>query len=244
MNTGLCPWILGLCAALIVGLAKTGIPGVGILAAPLMVMVFPAKQSVGALLPMLILADVFAVVYYRQHTQWRRLIELFPSVIIGMVAGACVLANLDSTQLKPLLGGLILVLLLVELARRQFGWTDFPHQRWFVIMIGSLAGFATTVGNVAGPIMNIYLISKGLKKEHFMGTIAWYYFIINCTKVPIYLSLGMINSETLQFDSMVIPLIVIGALAGRWVFRKTSPALFNSIVLILAAVAAIRLLFW
>jgi len=244
MNTGLLPWILGLCAALIVGLAKTGIPGVGILAAPLMVMVFPAKQSVGALLPMLILADVFAVVYYRQHTQWRRLIELFPSVIIGMVAGTCVLANLDSTQLKPLLGGLILVLLLVELARRQFGWTDFPHQRWFVIMIGSLAGFATTVGNVAGPIMNIYLISKGLKKEHFMGTIAWYYFIINCTKVPIYLSLGMINSETLQFDSMVIPLIVIGALSGRWIFRKTSPALFNSIVLILAAVAAIRLLFW
>ena len=243
MNTGLLPWILGLCAALIVGLTKTGIPGMGILAAPLMVSVFPAKQSVGALLPMLIAADVFAVVYYSKHTQWRRLIELFPSVIAGMIVGACVLARLNSAQLKPLLGALILILLLVEVTRRKFDWTDVPHQRWFTIVIGALAGFATTVGNVAGPIMNIYLISKGLKKEHFMGTIAWYYFIINCTKVPIYLFLGMISSETLQFDLKVIPLIVVGALAGRWVLGKISQDLFKSLVLILAAFAAICLLF-
>lgn len=244
MYSGPWLWILGGCAALIVGLSKTGVPGIGTLAAAIMVTVFPAKQSVGALLPMLIAGDIFALLYYRQHAQWKRLIELFPSVVGGMILGAVVLARLDSHQLKPLLGILILVLLLIELLRERFGWANVPHQLWFVILMGSLAGFATTVGNVAGPIMNIYLISKGLRKEQFMGTIAWYYFIVNCSKMPLYLYLDMIDSGTLRFDLMMVPGVVIGAVAGRWMLGRMGVGLFKSVVLILAAVVAGRLLFW
>lgn len=243
MNNGILPWVLGVCAALIVGLAKTGVPGIGAMAAALMVTVFPAKESVGALLPMLIVGDIFALIYYRRQVQWKRLLELFPSVVAGMVLGAFVLARLANHQLKPILGGLILVLLLLELLRRQFGWTNMPRRPWFVIVMGALAGFATTVGNVSGPIMNIYLISRGLRKERFMGTVAWYYFIVNCSKVPLYLYLGMINHGTLRFDLMMVPGIIAGALVGRWVLGRMGADLFKSMVLILSALAAAWLLF-
>ncbi len=244
MNSGVLPWVLACVAALVVGLSKTGVPGVGILAAVIMVSVFPAKQSVGALLPMLVAGDVLAIAYYRRHADWRRVLELLPSVVAGMAAGALVLDRLDSQQLKPFLGALILLLLILELLRRRMGWTKVPHNVWFVIVMGALAGFTTTVGNVGGPVMNIYLISKGLSKERFMGTIAWYFFIINCSKVPVFYFLGMIDNQTLSFDLVMIPGIIIGAVAGRYILAWIRADLFKLLVLVLAAAAALRLLLW
>lgn len=235
--------MLGIAVGLIVGLAKTGLPGCGILAVPLMAMVFPAKESVGALLPLLIVGDICAVSFYHSHAQWKKLFELFPCVLGGIALGAFVLWKIDNTQLKPVLGLLILGLLGLEICRRRFGWVNFPHQLWFVIVMGSLAGFATTLGNVAGPIMNIYFISKGFQKSEFMGTSAWYFLIFNCVKVPIYGGLGMINQTTLMFDLCLVPAVLIGAFAGRSLLRVVPQRAFNFLVLLLAALAAVRLLF-
>jgi len=233
--------LLGCIAALLVGLTKTGVPGLGILIVPLMAMLFPAKQSVGALLLMLIVGDMFAVTYYRRHTQWNKLWGLFPAVMAGIAAGGFTLSRLDSATLKPMLGWLVLGMLALELARKRFGWTEVPHRWWFVVAAGFLAGFTTTVGNLAGPIMSIYLISKGLPKHQFMGTAAAFFCIVNLCKVPVFASLGMITGDTLRFDLMAIPVIVIGAIAGKRILPLIPQKVFNSAVLILAAVAAIRL---
>jgi hypothetical protein len=243
MNPSAFSWVLAACSALLVGVSKTGVPGLGILMVPLMAMVFPAKLSVGALLPMLLTGDVFAVAYYRQHAQWRRLLELFPCVLVGIGIGTFVLSRTDSAQLKPFLGYFVLALLALELARKRFGWTTVPNQWWFVVLMGSLAGFATTVGNLAGPVMNIYLVSRGLLKNQFMGTTAWYFLIINACKVPIFWKLDMITADTLHFDLVMVPMIVLGALAGKWALPKIPQIFFNSIVLLLAAIAAFILIF-
>ncbi len=242
MNDGVTPWLLGIAAGLIAGLAKTGLPGCGILAVPLVAMVFPAKLSVGALLPLLIVGDICAVTFYHRHAQWKKLIELFPCVLGGIALGALVLWKIDSAQLKPLLGGLILVLLGLEIVRQRFKWSDYPHRTWFVVLMGSLAGFATTLGNVAGPIMNIYFISRGFKKDAFMGTAAWYFLIFNCVKIPVYVGLGMMTLGTLKFDLFIIPAVLVGAFVGRLLLGVFPQRFFNVFVFSLAAIAALRLL--
>ena len=234
--------LLGFCGAALVGLTKTGVPGLGILVVPLMARVFPAKLSVGALLPMLICGDVFGVAYYRRHAQWNKLWGLFPCLIVGLAGGTLVLSKIDSAQLRPLLGCTVLGLVSLELLRRRFNWQNIPNQWWFVVFIGTLAGFVTTVGNAAGSIMGIYLLSKGLPKRQFMGTRAWYFLIVNCIKVPIFWRLGMITAETLRFDLYMAPMIAISALAGKMVLHKIPQGFFNWLVLSLAAVAALHLI--
>ena len=49
-------WALAVAAAFCVGMSKTGLGGLGIVSVSLFAMIFPAKESTGALLP---LADAF-----------------------------------------------------------------------------------------------------------------------------------------------------------------------------------------
>jgi uncharacterized membrane protein YfcA len=75
-----------------------------------------------------------------------------------------------------------------------------------------------------------------------MGTVAWYYLIFNCVKIPVYGGLGMITQATLKFDLFMLPAVLAGAFAGRMLLGVIPQKVFNGAVLILAALAALKLL--
>lgn len=244
MECTLNSWLFAGAAAILVGLSKTGMPGVAIPAIWLMVEAFEgdAKLSVGAILPMLLVADVFAVAYYRRHAQWDRLWRLFPYVLLGMAPALLILRQTSGEGLRPLLGGLILALLALEVGRKWFGWEHMPAAWWFVVATGALAGFGTALGNAAGPVMSIYLIATGLPKQQFMGTAAWFFLIVNAAKVLPFWSLGMITPTTLAFDLRLAPVVVVGSVLGILLLPVIPQRFFNILVLVLAGIAGVRLL--
>jgi uncharacterized membrane protein YfcA len=243
MEITLTSWILGLVAAFLVGFSKTALPGLVILIVPMLAAVFPVKLSVGALLPMLLLGDMFAIVRYRQYTQWRKLLRLLPFVFIGMIPARFLLASIPDEPFKLVLGILVLLLILVEFARRRYNWERMPRSLVFTATMGILAGFATTIGNVGGPIMSVYLLSMGMGKHEFIGTGAWFYLIVNVTKIPIFAQLGMITAETLRFDFISAPLIIIGALLGIIALPKIPQNVFAGLIFVLATIAALGLIY-
>jgi uncharacterized membrane protein YfcA len=226
------------------GLSKTGLPGVSIPAIALMAAAFSdnAEASVGALLPVLLVSDVFAVAYYRRHAQWNRLLALLPCVVLGMIPGYMVLHYFEGNELRPILGMLILSLFVLEVARRTFGWNHIPQHRLFVVVLGILAGFATMVGHAAGPVMALYLVACGLDKEQFIGTCAWFFFILNLTKVIPYWTQGLLSPEILGTSLWVSCVAVCGALLGIRLLPKIPQVIFNRLVIALTGLAGIWLL--
>ena len=79
-------WVVVALCAVMVGITKTGIPGLGILVVPLMAGVLPARSSVGVLLGILILADLFAAGYHRRNAKWFHVLRLLPAAFAGIVA--------------------------------------------------------------------------------------------------------------------------------------------------------------
>jgi uncharacterized membrane protein YfcA len=242
MHEGWQFWTIGAIAAMLVGIAKTGVPGMGVLVVPVIAMIFPARTSVGALLPMLLAGDMAAVLFFRRHANWPLLWRLFPWTFAGIAAAAILLKFISDGVLKPLLGVIVLVLLALEIARKKSAWLSRPHQKGFTEIAGVLTGFATTVGNVAGPIANVFLIGKGFAKKEFMGTVAWYFLIINASKVPIFWANRMITAETLRFNLILLPALAIGGVTGRIILHRVSDRVFQMLILILSAAAAIKLL--
>jgi len=250
---GISSYLLGWTSATLVGLSKTGLPGVSMPAILLMTEAFSddAKLAVGAILPVLLVGDVFAVSWYRHHAQWGQLWRLFPYVAVGMVPGVVVLRMAQANQLRPVIGATILVLLVLELARRRMDLEHVPHQWWFCAMMGLLAGFATIIAHAAFPVMSIYLISQGMVKREFIGTAAWFFLILNLSKLPIYWFVGgMFSSEAAQytlidvvrFDLIVAPVTILGGLLGIAVLRLISQRVFDTLALTFAGIAAVRLI--
>ena len=239
--------VVGLCA-FVVGASKTGIPGAGILVVPLMAMVFPdeeTKKSVGVLLGILILGDLFAAAYHRRNAQWGHVLRLLPATVAGIVAGWRAMRYVTNEQLEPIIGGIVLVMLGLNYWRTHRLGQDapVPTQWWFAAMLGFAAGVTTMMANAAGPVMIIYLLAMRLPKFHFVGTSAWFFFIVNWTKVPFHANLDTMTLATVKLDLLMLPLIAAGAVAGIFFLKRIPQRAFNSVVQILAAAAAVKLLF-
>jgi uncharacterized protein len=245
-------WVLGAGCAFLVGVAKTGVPGLGILVVPTMVYVVgSAWLAPGALLPLLCVADAFAVWYYRRHADVWALLELLPWVVVGMIGGWYVLRVVSEQGsdgerwLRTMVGAIVLVMVAAHLARKRSGNDAAVARHWGrAALYGIIAGFATTVANAAGPVMNLYLLSMALPKDQFMGTGAWYFLIINLAKIPIYATYDdpMITHATLVFDACLVPAVIVGALCGRTLYAHVPQKAFEWSVFALAAVGALSLL--
>ena len=185
-------WLLAGGCALLAGMAKTGVPGLGILVVPLMLLAVPEpKLSTGTTLGILCVADLFAVIYYRRHAHWDRLLKLSPWVAIGLALGMAGVWAVDAWRIDQvwftrLIGLIVLAMIALHVARRFTAAENVPRSWWIAALFGVIAGFATTVANAAGPVMNLYLLSMALPKEEFMGTGAWFFCIINLVKVPLF----------------------------------------------------------
>jgi len=230
---------------MLVGFSKAGVSSMGILVVTIFMVIFPARDSVGILLPLLIVGDIFAVVYYRRHVGWKYLISLIPWVLVGIIGGYFVLEFISSEQLKPLIGVLVLLLIILHIGREKLGkkFVDLlPESKIFTYLMGILAGFTTMIGNAAGGVMAIYLLVKGLPKTEFVGTGAWFFLTVNLIKVPLYISLGIITTDSVVFNLKLIPFILIGALLGVKVLKWMPQKMFQIVVLLFAAIGAIRLI--
>ncbi len=112
-------WLLMAVGACLIGLAKAGLPGLGILAIPLFASVVPAKESTGLILPILVIGDIIGVALFRQHAQWKFLWKLFPWTMAGVLVGWQALGWLDNAQIRPLIGGIVLIMLALNLWRQR-----------------------------------------------------------------------------------------------------------------------------
>lgn len=244
MNLEPWQWALAALGALAIGLAKTGINGLGMLAVVIFANVLPARQASGVVLPMLVMADLVAVASYRQHTRWNHLWKLIPSTVAGIVAGYFALGRIDDRQARVLVGVIILAMLALHLWRRWRVKGDEPeHAAWFAPTIGVLAGFTTLVANAAGPLMAIYLLAMRLPKMEYMGTGAMFFMLMNLFKVPFMANLGLVNGPSLLLNVWLAPVVLTGALLGKKLLLRIDQKLFEQLALALAGLAGVRLLF-
>ncbi len=237
-------WVVIVIGSFSIGLGKTGIPGINLFFVPVMAQLLPPKISTGVMLPMLIVADSFAILYYRQHADWRYLVRLLPAAVVGLLIGYAGLSLVSDSALRPVIGGIVLLMLAIQAWRdfRHGGLVAVPHGPWFSIIMGLVAGITTMMANAAGPVMAIYLLTMRLPKERYMGTGAWYFFIVNLIKVPLSASLGLITWETLRFNALLVPAIVLGALLGVRLLDVLPQKAFRVVVQVVAAASAISLI--
>jgi hypothetical protein len=236
-------WLWGGFFALCIGMAKTGLGGAGMLVVPIMAQIFGARSSTGLVLLLLIMADFFGVGYYHRHADFRQIIRLAPATIVGVLLAIWVGDRINEAQFQFLLAGVILVGIVLMVINFQKS-NLIPQNTSIALLAGLAGGFTTMIGNAAGPVMTIYLLSMGFKKNEFIGTAAWFFLLVNLFKVPFHIWIWeTISVDTLLFDLTLFPLIMLGAFFGVWVVRRIPERPYRIFLLVSIALASLKLLF-
>jgi uncharacterized protein len=254
MSPDLAWWAVAGLACVLIGVSKTGIPGVGMLFVVIFAELLPAREASGFALPLLLAADLVAVRAYWRHTEWRHLARVFPWTALGIVLGAAALGQIDDGQARRLVGAIIVVLTVLQVLRRirlerakKAAGAD-PRAAeepapgpWFAPVIGILAGFTTLVANAAGPLMALYLLTLRLPKMAFIGTTAVFFLCNNIFKLPFMAGLGFVTPDSLVLNAWLLPAVLLGAGLGRWILPRISQLWFERIALGLSFLAGLRL---
>lgn len=143
-------WVFIFLAALTLGFGKAGIKGLGVIIVTLMALVFGSKASTGVLIPLMILADIFAVIYYHRHTQWKYLGKLLPTMIVGVLLGVWFGNKISENLFRQIMAVLILISVAIMIWMERKKTTGIPKHYLFSGGTGLLAGFTSMIGNLAG----------------------------------------------------------------------------------------------
>lgn len=227
-----------------VGMSKVGVPGVSLIVIPTLAFIFGGKPSTGVLLPMLMMADIFGVTYYHRHAEWKNLIKLLPWAFAGLLIGLWVGDIVNEIWFKNIIALLVFLSLGLMIRKKNSGSIPaYAVSWWYAPFMGVLGGFATMMGNVAGPVFAIYLLAMDLPKSRFIGTTAWFFLIVNFIKFPLQLFVWHnITSETLLLNLTALPAIAAGAFTGIWLVKKIPEQTYRTFVIVVTAVSAFLLL--
>ncbi|MDA2977535.1 MAG: sulfite exporter TauE/SafE family protein [Actinomycetota bacterium] len=249
LELGVAGFLIAAFAVFVIGLAKSSIPAAATMPVGLFALVIPAKLSVGAILPLLILGDIMALLFFRKAGRWDIVVKILPSVFVGMVIGYFLLAWSTSKEVAYLIGGILIFTAIYEIRKRIRNeklneiQKNNIKQRTKIIaqLMGVLVGIMTMTANSAGPIFSLYLLQLQLPMQTFVGTNSWLFFIINVSKLPFNANLGIITSETLLLALILAPFVILGALLGQKIMTLINQRAFEYSALISTLIAGLLL---
>lgn len=239
-------WSLFFCAVLI-GMSKTGMQGINTVSIPLMAIAFGAKPSTGIILPMLCFADLIAVCYYRRQASWRIVLKLLPPAVVGFFAAIFVDSFVPEDEFRILIAFSIAIGLVVMFWTERGGGKaargNIADKWWYAQSFGVMGGFTTMIGNAAGAVMSVYLLSARLPKLIFVGTNAWFFLMVNYMKLPLQAFVwNNLDAHSLAVGACGIPFILAGAVFGIW-FVKKLPERYYRIFIIATTIISTACMF-
>ncbi|GMA21616.1 sulfite exporter TauE/SafE family protein [Arsenicicoccus piscis] len=253
MGDSIGAWLLLALGGVCAGFSKTAVAGAATLAVAIFALILPARESTGVLLLLLIVGDLVSISIYRRDARWDIIVRLIGPVLVGIGLGAVFLSRVDGVVMRRTIGWILLALTGFQL---YLGWRqrrslrrrrDVPTEpegsdgsdvrdvsgatAHSGRVFGFLAGFTTMVANAGGPPMSLYLLRSNLSVINFVGTLSWFFFAVNLTKLPISVGLGLVRPARITLCLTLIPAVLLGAYLGHQLERRIDRVAFDRLVI-------------
>lgn len=235
---------IALIAAICIGLSKAGFSGISMVSVVLLADLYGAKASVGLALPLLIAADLMAYPAFIRYGSWKPVWKLLPASLVGLLLGWWLLGRIDDHTARRLIGGCVMLMVVLQAFKRwrpKF-FDALADSRGFGYSAGVMGGFSTMLANAAGPVIQLYLLTRRIPKMELIGIGARFFLLINIIKIPLNARLALINEQSLWENAKLVPGVLLGIILGRWLIGRVPQAAFEWMIVGFAFVAAARLL--
>jgi uncharacterized membrane protein YfcA len=229
-------------AVILMGLAKGGVAGIGVLSVPLIALTVSPVQAASITLPLLIVQDVVSVWNFRKTWDGRSLAITLPGAVVGVLIGYLLAARVSTAGVQLALGLISVVFGLQRLwAERHAIVASRRAPAWVGTLCGMASGFTSHLAHAGGPPFHIYMLPKRLPRDVFVGTSSIFFAIVNWIKVPAYFALGQFTAENLATSGALLPVAIGSTVAGTILIRRVSTERFQVLMYALLALVGVKL---
>ncbi|MET3663893.1 sulfite exporter TauE/SafE family protein [Caulobacter sp. 1776] len=240
-------------AVILLGLAKGGFAGIGVVAVPMMALAVSPVMAASITLPILLVQDVVSVWSFRKSWDKGLLILMLPAAAVGIFLGWALAAFVKEAAVELAVGAIAVVFALQRLwaeravkaaeqveAKIIGGW---PARPWLGALCGAAAGFTSQIAHAGGPPFQIYVLPRRLARDTFIGTSAIFFAVVNWMKVPAYIALGQFTPKVLATAGVLLPLAIASTWAGVWLVRRVPAEGFYKVIYVLLIAVGGKLVF-
>lgn len=229
-------------AAIVIGLAKGGLGGIGTLAVPILALVISPVKAAALLLPILVVSDMFGLWLYRRDFDRRNLMILIPAAAIGVAAGWATAAFV-SDRMVGLFVGVIGVSFCANLwFRRRHAFAPRPADVPRGVFWGSILGFTSFVSHAGAPPFQVYVLPQRLEKNIYAGTTTITFAVVNLIKLLPYWALGQLSVANLRTALFLFPIAIASTFVGVRLVRIIPERAFFNFVNITLFVVSLKLI--
>ena len=235
-------WIVAAIAVTLLGLAKGGFTGVGMVATPMLALIVPPLQAVTLMLPILLLQDAISVIVYRKHWDPWNLKVLIPGGLIGVGLAGLLAAYVPDYVVKLNVGIIGASFVLWRWFGPKGGDIGIRPSVASGIFWGTMSGFTSTLANAGAPPWQVHMMPQHLPKLIFAGTATMYFAATNLVKVVPYVALGQFNANNLLISAVLFPLAIATNFMGVWLVRVTPQETFYKIIYVITFAISLELI--
>ncbi len=217
--------------------------GGGVVMTPLLIIFLPPKFGIGLLGPIFLLISATAVRQYWRQWNSHHVMVILPASLVGIWIGSYFLAELSGEIISKIVGVLALLFGLIQLIGiDRPGWQErLRFADWQGVGLGFASGISSALAHTGGIVFSFYLLPHSRTKEIFVATTVSVFFVTSAAKVGTYFYYGILNLPIVLLSLILIPALVAGNLAGKWINQRIPHRLFIRLISILVALMGIRL---
>lgn len=228
-------YAVALPAVILVGLAKGGFSGIGVVATPLMALAVGPVKAAAILLPLLIVQDVVGVWAYRKTWDRKILWLMLPPGALGIALGWALAAMVSVAAVELAVGAVSILFAVQRLwaeraVKAAAAIEAGPARPWLGALCGLASGFTSQIAHAGGPPFQIYTLPLRLQRDVFVGTGAIFFAILNWLKLPAYIALGQFTPQVLATAGVLLPVAVASTWAGVVLVRKVPAEGFYKLI--------------
>lgn len=180
------------------------------------------------------------LIFFGRHIQWAIWAQFGLTGIACSFLGARLAARLSSPVISLLFG--LFLLAYVALSLRASTRLVLPRRPATLAGGGAVSGLVAGLLGTGGAIRSVALLSFDLPAGAYIGTSAAIALMVDATRLPVYLSEGLIPQALLPALGLLIGVAFTGSWTGQRLVRRISPAGFRRVVLALLALMGAKML--
>lgn len=229
--------LVALLAALLAG-AVSGLTGFGLALVSTPILLFAYEPRVVVAMTAVIAVFINLSVVrdsWREADRGLALLLLGPAVV-GIFFGAALLGSVDPDYIRLGVGALVVISALLLIRSVRFPAANTPYG---VAVAGAASGFLSTSTGLAGPPAVLLLVARGLTKNEFRATAAFYFLPMSLIGAVVLLLLGLMQTREIPLALLLVPAAVLGKWLGTRLLARVSEGTFRLFTLGLTAATGV-----